>query len=127
MEAKMEANERRHDHDRVQVEIAVSMTSILSAQDATIINMNENGALLHGVSARPGSRIQLEYQGQTVFAIVAWSEDDRLGARFPFGLHDGPLHQRLLQARMVNDVTSVGTMPLPRMRSAQSGFGRRRA
>ncbi|MFO1259547.1 MAG: PilZ domain-containing protein [Sphingomonadaceae bacterium] len=125
---------------RIPVEIPVHVDSVLVAGDAIITNLTEHGALIEGMSLPKGMQFQIEYAGQVLFGVVAWAENDRFGARFPFVLNDGPLYTRLQQAVLENDLrerrerqaTSV-EMPmepvfrpaLATLRRPAAGFGRR--
>lgn len=120
--------------ERVPVDIPVVITTILSSSDATLVNLTEGGALISGASVPKGMQLQIEYEDQTVYGIVAWSEQDRCGVRFAYSLQDGPLHIMLHQARMLRDMAKSPVsyrphMPMrPRIASARSvagGFGRR--
>jgi hypothetical protein len=120
--------------DRTNTDIVVTITSVLETREASITNLTEHGAQVSDISLPVGTRFQIDYQGQTVFAVVAWSEIDRVGARFLFSLVDGPLHDRLMQARMSDEVTNThggnGWVPnasrLSAYRQPSAGFGRRR-
>ncbi|MEZ5711915.1 MAG: PilZ domain-containing protein [Sphingobium sp.] len=85
---------------RIPVDISVHITSVLDSGEAVLRDMTEYGALIEGLSLPKGMQFQIEYNGQTVFGFVVWSEYDRFGARFPFTLCEGPLHDRLQQARV---------------------------
>lgn len=134
----MSHHHRHHGHhgaraERIPVEIPVIVTSVLTAADeATLSNLTEQGAMITGASLPAGTHIHIEYEGQTLFGIVVWCEHDRFGARFPFHLCEGPLHDRLEQARMEHEmrckgfdaspVAHSGGTPAPR---PFAGFGRR--
>lgn len=131
----MDAIDHMRRPERVPVDIPVVITTILSSADATIANLTEGGALLSGVSVTKGSQVQIEYEEQTVYGIVAWAEPDRCGVRFAYSLQDGPLYTMLTQARMLRDMNkgpvSRQAAPMsfrPRLapaRPATGGFGRR--
>ncbi len=125
---------------RIPVDIPVRIDSVLVAGDAIISNLTEHGALIEGMSLPKGMQFQIEYEGQILFGIVAWAEDDRFGARFPFVLHDGPLYTRLQQAVLDHEMRErrekramAGDMPmepgfrpaLVTLRRPAAGFGRR--
>ena len=118
--------------DRIAVDITVMVTTVLEAHQASIVNLTEYGAHIIGMSLPVGTRFQIDFAGQTVFAIVAWSEIDRVGARFLFNLTDGPLYERLTQARVTEAVKSAhgaeGWVPSAAgaTRNHATGFGRRR-
>lgn len=94
--------------DRIPVDIPVSITTVLTANEATLGNLTEYGALIDGMTLPKGTQFQIEYQGQTVYGFVVWAEADRFGARFPFALHEGPLHARLVQARLEHEMRQHG-------------------
>ena len=89
---------------RIPVDIPVRIVSVLVSADANLRNLTEHGALIEGLSLPRGAQFQIEYDGQTLFGIVAWAEDDRFGTRFPFVLDDGPLYTRLQQAVIDHEV-----------------------
>lgn len=89
---------------RIPVEIPVHIDSVLLSGDGIIRNLTEHGALIEGISLPKGMQFQIEYEGQVLFGCVAWAEDDRFGARFPFVLDDGPLYTRLQQAVLDHEV-----------------------
>ncbi|MGD9810807.1 MAG: PilZ domain-containing protein [Sphingobium sp.] len=114
---------------RIPVDIPVEITSVLSSGDARLRDLTEYGALIEGMSLPKGSQFQIEYAGQTIFGFVIWAESDRFGARFPFHLHDGPLHDRLVQARTRYEIGAHGMADAPTLAAAARrpfpGFGRR--
>lgn len=124
---------------RIPVDIPVRIDSVLVSTDAMLRNLTEHGALIEGISLPKGAQFQIDYEGQIVFGIVAWAEDDRIGARFPFMLDDGPLYTRLQQAVLEHEVRQkhaprvYASAPAPHiqhpapsgLRRATGGFGRR--
>jgi hypothetical protein len=126
---------------RINVDIPVTITTVLDSFDAAIVDMTEHGAQIIGCSLASGTRFQIEYMGQTVYALCRWAEVDRMGIKFSFPLTDGPLFERLMLARAMQAPNATGheqhiaysTMgdraSMPGMRSfgraATSGFGRR--
>ncbi len=117
--------------ERIPVDIPVSISSVLTSSDATLRNLTEYGALIEGTSLPKGTQFQIEYEGQTVYGFVVWTEPDRFGARFPFPLFEGPLHSRLEHARMRHEMQRQG-VPATAMASTPGvfrplpQFGRRR-
>ncbi|WP_022682004.1 PilZ domain-containing protein [Sphingobium bisphenolivorans] len=106
---------------RTAVDIPVVVTSVLDSLEGIIVDLSEGGAQITGCSLPVRSQCQLDYDGHIVFGIVQWSEQDRMGLRFPYELSDGPLFDRLEIAR------ATGTTPnafMPRPIGA-GGFGRR--
>lgn len=107
-------------HIRTPVTIDVGIVGILDSFDAQVADLSEGGALVIGGSLPAKARCEVHYGGQIVFATVMWSENDRMGLRFPFELRDGPLHQRLAIARSHHQPRPLaGTLRGP------GGFGRR--
>jgi hypothetical protein len=89
-------------YKRIEVEIPVTIMSVLETWDASIVDLTENGAQVTGCSVPEGTRFQIEYMGQTLFAQCRWAEIDRMGVKFLFPLNEGPLYERLLIARASN-------------------------
>lgn len=96
---------------RITVDIAVTITTVLESLDARIVDLSEHGAQIAGATLTPGAKFQIGYMGQTVYAQCMWSEIDRMGARFPFNLSDGPLHDALMAAISGNDEADFPTRP----------------
>lgn len=84
---------------RISVEIPVTITTVLDSVDVAISDLTEHGAQVLGCALTAGTRFQIEYMGQTVYAQCRWTEVDRMGVRFSFPLLDGPLYERLMVAR----------------------------
>ncbi len=128
-------------YKRIDVELPITVTTVLEAHDASIVDLTEGGALVTGCALPEGARFQIEYLGQTLFAQCRWSEIDRMGVKFLFPLVEGPLYERLMIARasqMDGDLqtgTNLAMAPLQNssvtlgartfVRSATGGFGRR--
>lgn len=123
---------------RTAVDIAVTLTTVLDSIDARVIDLSEEGAQIRGAGLAAGTKFQIAYGDQTVYAQCRWSEVDRMGVMFPFGLHDGPLYERLVQARALKGRAAsplggqgfgpgvddgVGFPPI--RATGRSGFGRR--
>lgn len=107
-------------HVRTPVTVDVAIVGVLDSFDAQIADLSEGGALVLGGALPPKARCEVHYGGQIVFATVMWSENDRMGLRFPFELRDGPLHQRLVIARSHHQPRALAA-PL----RGRGGFGRR--
>ncbi|MBT2186192.1 PilZ domain-containing protein [Sphingobium nicotianae] len=124
---------------RFTVDIPVTVTTVLDSVDAAVVDLTEHGTQIIGCSLAVGTRFQIEYMGQTVFAQCRWSEVDRMGVKFSFPLTDGPLFERLMLARAMQMPGEVASqMAYPSMgnratapgvrafgRAAVGGFGRR--
>ncbi len=116
--------------ERIIVDIPIVITTVLDSMEGTIVDLSEGGAQVVGCSVPPKTPCQLDFGGHVVFGTVRWSEIDRMGIRFPYELHDGPLFEQLEIARAAMRA-SVGLQsrivrPLPGIVS-QGGFGRRSA
>lgn len=128
-------------HKRIEVEIPVTVITVLESSDASIVDLTEGGAQITGYSVPEGMRFQIEYMGQTLYAQCRWAEIDRMGVKFLFPLTDGPLYERLLvacassfegegiagvsvaMAPIHNGRTTLGARTFSRV--ATGGFGRR--
>ena len=106
--------------ERIAVEIAVTVTTVLDSQPGTVMDLTENGALITGASMSQGAQIVIDVEGYSVFGRVMWAEIDRMGVRFPFALSEGPLHDALEMARAAKSMP-----PLQRQAAAARNFGRR--
>ena len=84
---------------RIEVDIPITIATVLDTVEATIVDITERGAQIHGASLPSGTRCQIDYLGETIFAQCQWSEIDRMGIKFLFELVDGPLYERLIMAR----------------------------
>lgn len=137
MEAQAAPIQRRV---RIDVDIPVIVTTVLDSMEATIADLNEQGALITGCTLAVGARIQIDHPGQTLYAQCQWAEVDRAGVKFVYPLADGPLFERLTIARatqMPSDGHSGTVMPFPHVharahagarsfgRAIHGGFGRR--
>lgn len=88
---------RRFQRNAVAIDVRVS--GVLETADGQICDLSENGAQIVGVSLPERSRCEVHFRDQVVYAIVMWSEIDRMGIRFPYELVAGPLHDALERAR----------------------------
>src|SRR3546814_4368848 len=88
-----------HDHKRIAVDLDVIVNGVLKPVDGRITDLSEGGARIDGASLPARSRWEIHYGGQTIYAVVMWSEFDRMGVRFPYELSHGPLHAALERAR----------------------------
>lgn len=105
---------------RTPVTIDATIVGVLDSFDVQIADLSEGGALVLGGGLPAKARCEVHYAGQIVFATVMWSDNGRLGLRFPFELRDGPLHQRLMIARSHHQPRA-----LARAMRGPGGFGRR--
>lgn len=86
-------------HKRTTVSIDVTVNGVLNFVDGRITDLSEGGARIDGASMPARSRCEIHYGGEVTYAIVMWSEFDRMGVRFPYELTHGPLHSALKRAR----------------------------
>lgn len=107
-------------HARTPVQIDVTVAGVLESFDAVICDLSEGGALISGGSLPQRARCEIRYGEQVVYALVMWSEVDRMGVRFPYELREGPLAQMLSVARNHNQPRPATFSPRPSL-----GFGRR--
>ena len=86
-------------HKRTPVSIDVTVNGILNFVDGRITDLSEGGARVDGASMPARSRCEIHYGGEVTYAVVMWSEFDRMGVRFPYELTHGALHKALQSAR----------------------------
>ncbi len=66
-------------HKRTPVAIEVIVNGVLNQIEGRICDLSEGGARIDGASMPARSRCEIHYGGQVVYAIVMWSEFDRMG------------------------------------------------
>ena len=86
-------------HTRTPVAIDVIVNGVLNHVEGRIGDLSEGGARIDGVSLPARSRCEIHYGGAVVYAVVMWSEFDRMGVHFPYELTHGPLYNALERAR----------------------------
>ncbi|HWW59046.1 MAG TPA: PilZ domain-containing protein [Sphingopyxis sp.] len=86
-------------HKRTPVSIDVTVNGVLNFVDGRITDLSEGGARIDGASMPARSRCEVHFGGQVTYAVVMWSEFDRMGVRFPYELAHGPLYNALKRAR----------------------------
>ncbi|WP_188237655.1 PilZ domain-containing protein [Sphingopyxis sp. LK2115] len=86
-------------HERTRVAIDVTVNGVLNFVEGRITDLSEGGAQIAGAAMPARSRCEIHYGGQVVYAVVMWSEVDRMGVHFPFELTHGPLYNALERAR----------------------------
>ncbi|WHO39746.1 PilZ domain-containing protein [Sphingobium sp. AP49] len=113
--------------ERIAVDISITITTVLDSLEGTIVDLSEGGAQVVGCTLPTGSQCQLDLDGYSVFGTVRWSEEDRMGIRFPYELADGPLFDRLEMARLTRraPVAFQPRMVTAPIFSGPIGFGRR--
>ncbi|WP_428627355.1 PilZ domain-containing protein [Sphingopyxis sp.] len=84
---------------RTAVAIEVTVNGVLNFIDGQIADLSEGGARIDGASMPARSRCEIHYGGDVTYAVVMWSEVDRMGVRFPYELTHGPLYNALKRAR----------------------------
>lgn len=86
-------------HKRTAVSIDVTVNGVLNFVDGRITDLSEGGARIDGASMPARSRCEIHYGGEVTYAVVMWSEFDRMGVRFPYELTHGPLYAALHRAQ----------------------------
>ena len=108
-------------HKRTPVSIEVMVNGVLNFIDGRIADLSEGGARIDGASMPARSRCEIHYAGEITYAVVMWSEFDRMGVRFPYELTHGALFKALEAARR----TAVTETPPVFLTSRAPVFGRR--
>jgi len=91
-------------HKRTAVSIDVTVNGVLNFVDGRITDLSEGGARIDGASMPTRSRCEIHYGGQVTYAVVMWSEFDRMGVRFPYELTHGPLYNALETIRSASTI-----------------------
>lgn len=104
--------------ERIAVDIPIVVTTVLDSLEGVIVDLSEGGAQVVGCTLPARSQCQIDLDGYVVFGTVRWSEEDRMGIRFPYELNEGPLYDRLEMARAAHRVP-VAFQP----RVHPNGFG----
>ncbi|SNS35616.1 PilZ domain-containing protein [Sphingopyxis indica] len=112
---------RPREHKRTAVDLDVIVNGVLNHIGGRITDLSEGGARIDGASLPERSRCEIHYGGQIVYAVVMWSEYDRMGVRFPYELTHGPLFRALEAAR---EATPSGPARIF-LSQRHTGFGRR--
>lgn len=112
---------------RLHVDLPIMVTTIFDTTEAMIVDLTDMGAKISGIFVAAGTRLQFDYQGQTVFADCRWSEIDRIGVRFVSQLRDGPLFEALRYAQSSHEMADHIHFPNSGMGTAprRAAFGRR--
>lgn len=84
---------------RTAVALDVTVNGVLNFVEGEITDLSEGGARIEGASMPARSRCEIHYAGDVTYAVVMWSEVDRMGVRFPYELTYGPLYNALKRAR----------------------------
>ncbi len=108
-------------HKRAPVSIDVTVNGVLNFVEGRITDLSEGGARIDGASMPARSRCEIHYGGGVTYAVVMWSEHDRMGVRFPYELIHGPLYNALKRARAASMIDPAHIFHANR----PAGFGRR--
>jgi hypothetical protein len=106
--------------ERIIVDIPIVITTVLESLEGAIVDLSEGGAQVVGCTLPAGSQCQIDLDGYVTFGTVRWSEEDRMGIRFPYEMTEGPLYDRLEQARAALRAPAPFQ---PRVRPAQVATG----
>lgn len=84
---------------RTPVALDVTVNGVLNFVEGQITDLSEGGARIDGAGMPARSRCEIHYGGGVTYAVIMWSEIDRMGVRFPYELTHGPLYNALKRAR----------------------------
>lgn len=110
-------------HERIYVDIPVMLSTVLEMQEGVIRDLSPGGAQIVGATWPQGTQFQIDWEDQTVYALVMWSEVDRMGVRFPFTLREGPLYDAFIAARQTQN-RNPAQAALPHVALGDTGFAR---
>jgi hypothetical protein len=115
----------KRSRERISVEIPIVVTTVLDSLRGVIVDLSEGGAQVVGCTLPPKSQCQIDLDGYSVFGTVRWSEEDRMGIRFPYELTEGPLFEKLEAVKAARRAP-LAFQPRPQsMGMGGGGFGRR--
>lgn len=106
---------------RTPVALEVTVNGVLNFIDGRISDLSESGARIDGASMPARSRCEIHYAGEIVYAVVMWSEHDRMGVHFPYELTHGALYKALDRARSAIAIDPAQIF----LSNRTTGFGRR--
>ncbi len=106
---------------RTAVSIDVTVNGVLNFIDGQITDLSEGGARIDGAAMPARSRCEIHFGGQVTYAVVMWSEIDRMGVRFPYELTHGPLYNALTRARSATAIDAAQVF----LSNRAPAFGRR--
>lgn len=109
--------------ERIAVDIPIVVTTVLDSLEGVIVDLSEGGAQVVGCTLPARSQCQIDLDGFIVFGTVRWSEEDRMGIRFPYELNEGPLYERLEMARAAKRAPVAFQPRLHAASQQQTGFG----
>lgn len=116
---------------RFTTDLEVTIVTVLESKEGRIVDLSEGGAQIMGASFPSGTRLQIDYLDQTLYARVMWDEVDRMGVAFEY-----PMARTLFaqaRARADKPLTSAprpyaaGNLRPQIRNQPQFGFGRRSA
>lgn len=117
----------KRSRERIVVDIPIVVTTVLDSLEGVIVDLSEGGAQVVGCALPAKSQCQIDLDGHITFGTVQWSEEDRMGIRFPYLLSSGPLFERLEIARAARRAPPPYQPRAQQPASAPTlgGFGRR--
>ncbi len=119
-------NENRT-QQRFETDLSVSMVTVLEMKEGRIIDLSSGGAQIVGASFPQGTRFQIDFNDQTIYARVMWDEVDRMGVRFEYPISSGPLHDIMSKTRVALEAPPMRAYIGAATVRPQAGFGRRAA
>lgn len=113
-----------HRHQRrINADLPVTVVTVLDNQAGRIVDVSAGGVQIAEASFPPGTRLQIDHEGQTLYGRVMWQEEDRMGVRFEVPVGRGPVGEVLARSEHRHVPREIGvTRP-----QLHVGFGRRLA
>ena len=119
-------NPQRIRQPRVEVNVDVEVSGVLSSSKGTITDLTEGGAKINCEPHAIGSKIKIDAMGGALWAKVRWAEADRMGVQFETEM-PSELKTFLKQRTAANDCGKTPAGVRPAANRANAGFGRRKA
>lgn len=108
--------------ERIECNISANICTTINSRPGRIVDVSEHGAQIRMEEPyHEGDKIHVDVEGHYTWAIVKWTEVDRLGVKFTTPMTDGsPIHAVIADHRRRRNLTSNQTRTTPI-------FGRRAA
>lgn len=83
---------------RINADLPVTIVTVLDNRAGRIVDVSAGGVRIAEASFPPGTRLQIDHEGQTLYGRVMWQDEDRMGVRFEVPVGHGPVGEILSRA-----------------------------